>query len=136
MPTDLRKLSEIHDFTVAAGDPNPRGWDVQASDGTDVGRVNDLVVDTGAMKAKYLDVAVNPVLTDSRQRHVLVPTESVAIGPRERNLRQISLPVPRESIVAAACPAHVMPPRPPGTWPMAPHDVCEVRLTRAGGSNG
>lgn len=136
MAADLRKLSDIHDFTVAAGDPDPRGWDVRASDGTDVGRVNDLVVDTAAMKAKYLDIEVDRTLTRSRERHVLVPTESVAIGQRERNLRQISLPVPRESIVAAACPADVMPPRPAGTWPMAPRDVCEVRLTRGGGTNG
>ena len=135
MPADLKKLSDIGDLTVAAGDPDPRGWDVQAIDGSDVGRVRDLIVDTGAMKARYLEVEMDPALTDARDRHVLVPTESVSIGQRERNLRQISLPVTRDSVVAAACPIDMLPTDPDAMWPAALRDVCSVRLTR-GGFNG
>jgi hypothetical protein len=135
MTSDLKKLKELDDLTVASGDPDPRGWHVEAADGTDVGHVKDLIVDTAEMKAKYLDVEVDPALTNTRKRHVLVPTASVAIGQRERNLRRISLPVPRQSIVAAACPSHITPLEPVGMWPAALRDVCSVRVIR-GGSHG
>ena len=65
-------LSELDDFKVAKDDPDIRGWDVLAADGTKVGEVEDLLVDTGAMKVRYLEVD----LDDDRfgdDRHVLVP---------------------------------------------------------------
>lgn len=53
-------LSDMGDFQIADGYPDPRGWHVRASDGVDVGKVHDLIVDTGAMRTRYLDVRLDP----------------------------------------------------------------------------
>ncbi|HET7273834.1 MAG TPA: DUF2382 domain-containing protein [Longimicrobiaceae bacterium] len=68
-------LDELDDFEIAEGDPDVRGWEVQASDGSKIGEVDNLLVDTGAMKVRYLDVDIDSsLLTDSNDdRHVLVP---------------------------------------------------------------
>src|SRR4051794_14948870 len=44
------------DYKVESGDPDPRGWNVVTTDGRSVGRVEDLVIDTSAMKVRHLIV--------------------------------------------------------------------------------
>lgn len=67
-------LDKLSDFKVAEGDPDVRGWDVLASDGRRIGEVDNLLVDTAAMKVRYLDVDVDEDLLDTdRDRHVLIP---------------------------------------------------------------
>lgn len=65
------------DFSVASGDPDVRGWDLIASDGREIGEVHNLLVDTAAMKVRYLDVKVDRDLIGDddtgRDRHILVP---------------------------------------------------------------
>lgn len=83
----LVKLGELSDYKVADGDPDPRGWDVVTRDGQRVGRVDDLIVDRQAERAQYLDVQ----LEQGTDRHVLIPTESVHLGPEERDRRQVAV---------------------------------------------
>lgn len=52
----LSSLADLRDFTVADGDPDVRGWDVFTGEGRRIGEVHDLLVDTTAMKVRYLDV--------------------------------------------------------------------------------
>lgn len=67
-------LDQLDDFEVAEGDPDVRGWKVMGSDGRQVGEVDNLLVDTGAMKVRYLDVDVEDELDpDRKDRHILVP---------------------------------------------------------------
>lgn len=67
-------LDELDDFDVAEGDPDVRGWEVVASDGRRLGEVDQLLVDTAAMKVRYLDVDVDTDLLDTDEdRHVLIP---------------------------------------------------------------
>ena len=66
-------LDELNDFQVAEGDPDVRGWEVYSSDGRKIGEVDNLLVDTGAMKVRYLDVDVDDELDTDRDRHVLIP---------------------------------------------------------------
>jgi uncharacterized protein (TIGR02271 family) len=67
-------LDELSDFKVADGDPDVRGWKVVASDGRRIGEVEQLLVDTNAMKVRYLDVEVDDDLLDAKEeRHVLIP---------------------------------------------------------------
>lgn len=69
-------LDQLDDFEVADGDPDVRGWEVIAFDGRKVGEVDHLLVDTGAMKVRYLDVDVDDELLaerESRDAHVLIP---------------------------------------------------------------
>lgn len=68
-------LDELDDFEVADGDPDVRGWDVVSADGRKIGEVEQLLVDTAAMKVRYLDVDVDDDLieTGNDERHVLIP---------------------------------------------------------------
>ena len=67
-------LDQLDDFKVAEGDPDVRGWEVIASDGRKIGEVDQLLVDTAAMKVRYLDVDVDDgLLNDNTDRHVLIP---------------------------------------------------------------
>jgi sporulation protein YlmC with PRC-barrel domain len=67
-------LGQLDDFKVADGDPDVRGWEVLASDGRKIGEVDELLVDTSAMKVRYLDVDVDDgVIGDGLDRHVLIP---------------------------------------------------------------
>ncbi|HEX2092787.1 MAG TPA: PRC-barrel domain-containing protein [Longimicrobiaceae bacterium] len=66
-------LDQLDDFKVAEGDPDVRGWDVVASDGRRIGEVDQLLVDTAAMKVRYLDVDLDNELGAGTDRHVLIP---------------------------------------------------------------
>lgn len=67
-------LDELDDYTVAEGDPDVRGWDVLSADGRKIGEVDNLLVDTAAMKVRYLEVDVDrDLLEGSGDRHILVP---------------------------------------------------------------
>lgn len=65
-------LDDLDDFRVAEGDPDVRGWKVISSDGRKIGEVDTLLVDTGAMKVRYLDVDIDDDLI-AGDRHVLIP---------------------------------------------------------------
>jgi PRC-barrel domain protein len=67
-------LDELDDFRISRDDPDPRGWEVVAADGRKIGEVDELLVDTGAMKVRYLDVDLDDgLVADAHDRHVLVP---------------------------------------------------------------
>jgi hypothetical protein len=69
----LRRLSELDDYRVVKGAPDPRGWSVTAADGREVGRVRDLLVDTSALRVRYLDVELDAAAPGTGERHVLLP---------------------------------------------------------------
>jgi hypothetical protein len=67
-------LGQLDDFRVAEGEPDVRGWEVLASDGRKIGEVDELLVDTAAMKVRYLDVDVDDaMIAGGADRHVLIP---------------------------------------------------------------
>lgn len=67
-------LSRIDGFDVADGTPDPRGWTVRDSMGVDIGKVHDLIVDTVAMRTRYLDVELDKkALHLHDDRDVLIP---------------------------------------------------------------
>ena len=67
-------LGQLDDFKVAEGDPDVRGWEVLSADGRKLGEVDELLIDTGAMKVRYLDVDVDDtMLAGGEDRHVLIP---------------------------------------------------------------
>lgn len=71
----LRRLSELEGYDVADDHTDPRGWSVQSADGSSIGRVDELIVEPAAMKARYLDVQLDTAQLglDGEERHVLVP---------------------------------------------------------------
>lgn len=70
----IAALSDLDDFQIAEGFPDPRGWDVMTSDRRKVGTVHDLIVDTDAMRTRYLDVKLDKDAVGTSDDHdVLLP---------------------------------------------------------------
>jgi uncharacterized protein (TIGR02271 family) len=74
-------LNQLSGYKVADGEPDIRGWDVVASDGSRLGKVDDLLVDTQANKVRYVDVDM-----DGDARHVTVP---IGYARLEENRHQV-----------------------------------------------
>lgn len=67
-------LDDLEDFEVAEGEPDVRGWEVLSADGDRIGEVDQLLVDTNAMKVRYLDVDLeNDIIGTDEDRHALIP---------------------------------------------------------------
>ena len=114
MPRDrVVPLDELDDYQVSEGDPDVRGWDVIASDGRKIGEVDELLVDTQAMKVRYLDVDLSDEVianAGGEDRHVLIPI-GYAVW-RAKNQEPINMELP-PAIAAVAAPLRPPLPGPP-----------------------
>lgn len=80
----LVHLDDMSELQVADGDPDIRGWDVRTASGEKIGRVKDLVVDTGLMKVRYFEATIDKeALNASEDRHVLIPIGSARLDDDE-----------------------------------------------------
>ena len=89
----LVALEDLSDYKVADGDPDVRGWDVRGADGRKLGKVDRLIVDTGTMRVRYLDIELDKdELRLDRERHVLVPIGGAGLDDDNDvvNLRTLS----------------------------------------------
>jgi hypothetical protein len=73
----LVPLGRLRNYRVAAGDPDVRGWRVLGADGRVIGEVDDILVDTEAMRVRYLDVTLDSERGDEVFRPV---AEAAAAG--------------------------------------------------------
>lgn len=71
----LASMIDMGDYVVAAGEPDPQGWGVVTSDGREVGRVHDLIIDLSAMKVRYFDCELRAPEEGhpAGGRHILIP---------------------------------------------------------------
>ena len=79
MAGHLSRMSNAKDFKIAEGEPDIRGWEVRTLAGTDVGQVDDLLIDPHRGEVVMLDIDLN----DSDQ-HVHIPIRGVQLD-RGRN---------------------------------------------------
>ncbi len=82
----LVPLSDARDFKVADGNQDVRGWDVRAQNGEKIGEVKDLLVDTDALRARYLDVELDGGMFGSSRR-VLVPVGIATLDESDEAVR-------------------------------------------------
>lgn len=80
----LRPMSELSNYKIETGDPDPRGWTVVGPDGR-IGHVVDLLVDTQAMKVRRLLVNAGE---DARGGGSLVTIDLANVELRE-NAQQV-----------------------------------------------
>jgi hypothetical protein len=80
-PGLLAHLGDLDDdYMIADPVPDVRGWTVTLPDRRRVGVVDDILVDTSTMTAKYVEVKVDrDVLLGEEERWVLVPVESMRV---------------------------------------------------------
>lgn len=70
----MKPLGDLGNFEFASNIPDPRGWDVMTTDGSKVGKVHELIVDTGARATRYIDVSLDKkALSLEKDRDVLIP---------------------------------------------------------------
>lgn len=66
-------LAQLRGYRMANGTLDMRLWEVESGDGRRIGNVDELLVDTGTMEVRFLDVEVENLLATGRERHVLIP---------------------------------------------------------------
>ena len=71
---ELVSLDDLHDFKVADGEPDVRGWEVCTLAGTEIGEVDDLLVDPRRGEIVMLDVDIK-----NSDRHAEVPLRAVQL---------------------------------------------------------
>ena len=96
---ELAHLSDLRDFDIPKGEPDPRGWDVKTADGVEIGKVDDLLVDTGLGRLRYLEVKLKGDIADQADKeYVLIPvgaarldddSDDVIISVNQANLAGI-----------------------------------------------
>lgn len=92
----IAPLGEVDDFEVAEGYPDVRGWRVDAADGTEVGKVHELLVDLDAMRTRYLDVRLTTeVAAAPEDRDVLVPIGAATV---EQDHDVVRIPLTAERV--------------------------------------
>ena len=89
----LARLDELDDFQVADGDPDIRGWEVKTFDGRKLGKVEELIVDTDAMRVRYMEVkADRAAVGGNEDRNVLVPIGTARLDDEHDNVLIDRLP--------------------------------------------
>ncbi len=77
----IAELSHLKDFQVAEGYRDIRGWRVDSTDGREVGKVHDLLVDLDGMRTRYLALRLTSALAAVEgNRDVLVPIGAARIA--------------------------------------------------------
>lgn len=98
----IAKLNELDNYEVADHDPDVRGWDVMSADGRKIGEVDDLVVDTSAMKVRYLDVNLDKDFRGSdKSRHILIPIGHAQVHEQDDNVMVAGLTASNVNTVPA-----------------------------------
>lgn len=81
----LERLDGNSDVDVASDEPDPRGWTIIGRDGRELGKVDHLIGDTGAMKVRYLVMkADSGILKDDRS--LLIPIGQAELDTRENRV--------------------------------------------------
>jgi sporulation protein YlmC with PRC-barrel domain len=70
----LVHTKDLDRFSLPDGRPDPRGWDVKSADGTRLGKVEDLLVDSESQQVRYIEIAVHDDVVKAGGRdYALVP---------------------------------------------------------------
>src|SRR5690349_7333814 len=97
--TRIAPLSALNDFEVAEGYPDIRGWQVASTDGREVGKVHDLLIDVDQMRTRYLDVRLTKELAASPgDRDVLIPIGTAQVI-EDKNVVRVPLTAERVGLL-------------------------------------
>jgi photosynthetic reaction center H subunit len=78
---------DLDGFKLPKDEPDPRGWDVRATDGTKMGKVEDLLFDTGERRIRYLEIALDKDFAkDTARNYALVPIGQARLDDNEDNV--------------------------------------------------
>ena len=112
----LAALSEAHGFRLAPGEPDIRGWGLFDRAGTQLGTIQEILVDTGTDEVRALVISkathgggppevvfpIEDVLIDARQRAVFTDLSPSAFASLGADDRQPASPAPASAGPAVA----------------------------------
>jgi hypothetical protein len=79
----LAHLDDLGDFKIADGEPDIRGWDVRGADGQKLGKVEDLLVDTAALKVRYIEVKLDKDVAREMSATPASPSDAARFADRD-----------------------------------------------------
>lgn len=84
----LARLTDLAKYRVASNDADPRGWKVVGGDGERIGEVDELIVDTVEMQARYLDCDVEEerLELEPLDRHILIPIDQTRLDAGKKRV--------------------------------------------------
>ena len=77
----LQPLRTLSDFRIAKGEPDIRGWSVRTLNGSEVGKVDDLLVDADAGEVVMMDVEMR-----ASERHLQLPLRTAQLDHDARRV--------------------------------------------------
>jgi sporulation protein YlmC with PRC-barrel domain len=77
----LSPLRSLPDFRIAKGEPDIRGWTVRTLNGSEVGKVDDLLVDQDAGEVVMMDVEMR-----ASERHLQLPIRTAQLDHESRRV--------------------------------------------------
>ena len=92
MEAGVVPLKDLKDYKVAKGDPDVRGWEVLSNDGRRIGKVEELLVDTAAMRVRYLEIDLDNDLRNlagggtgpgTKSDNILIPVGSAQLHEKD-----------------------------------------------------
>jgi hypothetical protein len=82
---DLERMSNLHDWNVAEGEPDIRGWNVTDRNDNKVGSIDDLLVDTKTGRAIYALIGYGGALGIGEKK-TLVPFDRLRLDRDHKNM--------------------------------------------------
>lgn len=83
----LSRLKDLKDYKVASDDPDVRGWTIVSGDNENIGKVDELIVDTKRMKVRYLVVDVaEKFAADKKDHYMLVPIGAARLHEKNNDV--------------------------------------------------
>ncbi|WP_225000272.1 PRC-barrel domain-containing protein [Cesiribacter sp. SM1] len=84
---NLVRLKDADDLKIVKHDSDVRGWPVLTSDNMEVGKVDELIVDTNAMKVRYLIVDLyDDYAADKIDHYLLLPIGAARLHEKDNKV--------------------------------------------------
>jgi hypothetical protein len=83
----LVHTTDLDDFELPRGEPDPRGWDARSTDGMKIGKVEDLLFDTAERRIRYIEVALDRDIKKQIGRdYALIPIGQARLNDDDDNV--------------------------------------------------
>lgn len=84
---NLVRLKDTDDLKIVKEDPDVRGWAVLTADNLEIGKVDELIIDTNAMKVRYLVVDLyDDYAADKVDHYMLLPIGAARLHDKDNTV--------------------------------------------------
>lgn len=85
--SNLVRLKDADDLKIVKDDPDVRGWPLLTADNMEVGKVDELIVDTRAMKVRYMVIDLyDDYAADKLDHYMLLPIGAARLHEKDNKV--------------------------------------------------